>query len=813
MPKKKNTNSDSFRFADGLVSAVCLAGALACLVFFYRDLTTTLSRLGEQSVGTISWKYKAAQRRFTDRVLWDRLRMNAPVYNGDLIRTASLSEASVTFSGGGIIELAENSLVRISAYAAVSRIDLVEGTAAASAAGEGGMILAAGEYELALDPGGTAVSSFGEEGADFLVTGGGASLSGDSGLLRELGAGDALGFRPGGSEETEPRAVVVSPPANVRLLSSGSSALAVDFAWNRVNYGPGDITRVDIARDRGFTRPVFSRNVPAGESRSRAELSPGVYYWRVYAGPENGGVVHASKLTILRGSPPGPVSPAAEQSYRHYPGGRPLRFRWTHPGGPDRTLELSPDSYLLEAADNPELSDPVVRIQTRMTHAESPLLGPGRWFWRVSARYGDVFLASGVIPFTIEQGGELDPPVLVMPAAESEVDLRDDQRSLYFSWKAVPGADFYTLRVSSGRDMSNPVIAQRVTGNYYAYPAGSRLREGEYYWDVSAAGGGGRASVSPVRSFTARRTPPDIRIVFPPDNYTVGEDALPDVRFTWKTGVSPVRFQIAGDPGFTGPVVDEQSGGTTFQGRRLPAGTWYWRVVSGALQSPVRRFTVAGALPPPVLSGETGELLLRPGENAVFRWQAVEGADYYRFRLYDGGGGLLSEQTLRDTSAGVAMDGRPEGTYRWTVQSFAEAGQQGSRRSGLTGTALFYFSGSPEADSGLEGISPGNNVTFGTVQFRDRPFIVFTWTELAEAADYTLVLSAGDGRQVLSRTVSRPPYILDDLSVLSRGVFSWQVQANLGSGQTLFPERGFVIDIPAVGQSRLQDVGTLYGTE
>jgi hypothetical protein len=807
MPKKKNTNSDSFRFADGLVSAVCLAGALACLAFFYRDLTTTLSRLGEQSVGTISWKYKAAQRRFTDRVLWDRLRMNAPVYNGDLIRTASLSEASVTFSGGGIIELAENSLVRIFTKDAVSRVDLVEGTAAASAAGEGGMILTAGEYELILDSGGTAVSSFGEEGADFLVTGGGASLSGDSGLSRELKAGEALGFRSGGLEETEPRAVVLNPPVNARLLSSGSSALGVDFAWNRVNYGPGDLTRVDIARDRGFTRTVFSRSVPGGESRSRAELSPGVYYWRVYPGPENGGRGHASKLTILRGSPPGPVSPAAEQSYRYYPGGRPLRFRWTRPGGPDQ--ELSPDSYLLEAADNPELSGPVVRIQTRMTHAESPLLGPGRWFWRVSARYGDVFLASGVIPFTIEQGGELDPPALVMPAAESEVDLRGGRRSLYFSWKTVPGADSYTLRVSPGRDMSNPVILQRVEGNYYAYPAASELREGEYYWDVSAAGGG-RASASPVRSFTARRAPPDIRIVFPPDNYTVGEDALPDVRFTWKAGVSPVRFQIAGDPGFAGPVVDEQSGGTMFQGRRLPAGTWYWRVVSDTLQSPVRRFTVAGALPPPVLSGETGELLLRPGEDAVFRWQAVEGADYYRFRLYDEGGGLLSEQTLRDTSAGVAMDGYPEGNYRWTVQSFAEAGQQGSRRSGLTGTALFYFSG-----SGLEGISPGNNVTFGTAQFRDRPFIVFTWTELAEAVDYTLVLSAGDGRPVLSRTVSRPPYILDDLSVLSRGVFSWRIQANRGAGgvQILSPERRFIIDIPAVGQPLLQDVGTLYGTE
>ncbi|MDR1390080.1 MAG: hypothetical protein LBJ31_08920 [Treponema sp.] len=811
MPKKKSTNSSSgFRVVDGLVILFCLAGALFCLVLFQLDLTRTLSRIGEKPVGTITWKYKAAQRRFADRVLWDRLKMESPVYDGDLIRTAILSEASVHFADGGSIDLAENSLVRIS-VAGVPRVDLVEGTAAA-AGGAGGVVFTTGGYELVLAPGGSAVAAAGPEGGtEFQITGGSALLvSPDAPEGRELGTGASAAFRLDGAAGTEPRAVVLSPPPNARLLSSGAQALAVDFVWNRVNYGSGDLTRIDIARDRRFTRTVLS--VSAGGESRQTELSPGVYYWRVYVESAGNSVVHASKLTILQASPPGPVSPAAGQSWRYYPGGRSLRFRWTRSG---QEQDHPPDYYLLEAADNPEMTN-LVRLQTQSTYAESPLLRPGSWFWRVSARYGDRSLVSGVIPFTVAEGGELDPPLLVVPAAESEVDIDPGDRDIYFSWKRVNGADSYTVTVSANRDMSNPLINQRVTGNYYTCPAAS-LGEETYYWRVSAEGSTGSSS-SPPRSFTARRIPPDIRLLFPPDNYTVSEDLTPDLRFTWKTDISPLRFQLAPDPGFTGLVIDEPAD-KSFRGRRLPAGVWYWRLVS-QIQSPVRRFTVAGALPPPVL----GEADVLPGESMIFSWQPVEGAEYYRFRLYRSGG-MLREQTLTGTSVSVVMD-NTEGGYRWTVQAFAGEGASGSRRSGLVGTASFYFEPSEpdiprspppaQAPSGpaLELLLPENNLTLGMTRLRDQPFIAFSWQELEGIAEYTFILLDRNGRQILSRTVSRPFYTLDDLSVLGRGDFAWRVEADSRTGRKfLSSEYRFHIDIPAVKQSHLQDIGTLYGTE
>jgi hypothetical protein len=809
MPKKKSTNSNSFRFADGLVSAVCLAVALACLVFFYLDLTNTLSRLGEQPVGTISWKYKAAQRRFTDRVLWDRLRMNAPVYDGDLIRTASLSEASVTFSEGGIIDLAENSLVRIFAKDALPRIELVGGNVSA-AAGEGGIVLVSGDRELFLNAGGTA-DILGGEDAAFLVTGGTGTLF-SSGDVRELQAGDAAGFRSG----TEALAVVVSPPANARFLSPDPAAWGVDFVWNGVNYGPEDHTRIEVAYDRGFTRPAASLEVPGGESRARVELAPGVYFWRVYASRASSGpasVVQTSRLTVFHAPPPGLITPVAGRSYPYDAETGSLRFRWTNSADSSASdafrQDPDPDYYLLEAADNPDMTNPALRLRTRGTQTESPLPGPGRWYWRVSAWYGEASRISETAPFVLEPDTELASPVLVVPAADGEVDLDPRHETVYFSWKTVKGAASYTLTVSPNQDMSAPLITRQVRENYYGYSVSSGiLKQGRYYWTVSASGGGNTVSAS-SRTFSVREDLPDIRMIFPPDGYTAAAELLPDIRFTWKTDLSPVRFQVAPDQAFAAPVMDEPATGN-FQGRPLPEGLWYWRVVSGGTQSPVRRFTVTGILPPPVLAEETRDLLLRPGENAVFRWQPVEEAAYYRFRLYGNGGALLySADAVPDTSVSVSLDGYPEGDYRWTVQAFAGQTQSSSRRSGRPDSGSFYL------DRYLELLSPAANQVFEAIRLRETGFIVFSWDEAPEIPEYTFFLHDEDQRQILSRTVSRPSYVLEDLGVLGRGVFIWRVEGGSGPGpgRILSPERRFRIDIPAVKQAQFRDIGTLYGKE
>ncbi|MDR2211973.1 MAG: hypothetical protein LBO65_11005 [Spirochaetaceae bacterium] len=834
MPKKKNISSSSFRFIDGLVSILCLTVAAGCLYLFWIDLFGTLSRLGERPVGTITWKYKAAQRRFSDRVLWDRLQMESPVYNGDLIRTAVLSEASITFYNGGYLDLAENSLIRIFTEDAIPQLDLMEGTLSASS-GEGGMIIRSGDHELALDSGGTAQAA-GGTGAEFAITGGRGTLR-SGGQSRDMGDGEAFG--------SGALTVVASPRPNARIIAAGSSPGTVNFLWTRQNYtGP---TRIDLARDRNFTRPAAALEVPGGENRARVELSPGTYYWRAYSA-QTAAPSRYFKLSIINAAPPRPISPEEGQGLPRYSGSRPLRFRWASGGGaPANSRENNdPDYYLLEAADNPGMANPAVQIRTRRTQADTSLLGPGRWFWRVSAYYETVSQVSAPVSFTIDEGGGLEAPVLIAPAPSAEVDIKPGSRNVYFSWRTVNGAASYTLLVSPNPDLSDPVISRRmVKENYYGYPVDSGvLKTGQYYWGVSPVDAGGREfSFSSTRSFSAGEIPPALGAVFPPDNYTVAEALLPDIRFTWKTDLSPVRFQIAGDGNFTSPVVDEAARSSFFQGRRLPPGGWYWRVLAGPavpggrpISTPPRRLVVAGPMPSPVLAAGESRIIVSPGERARFRWQPVEGADRYQFRLYNAGGTLFHAEETAANSVNLVLDEYPEGNYRWTVQALTRESAQGSQRNGPAGMALFYLAKAPEREEepapralpaavqtpplrsepeegGPPLITPAHNRTFGVAQLRAAPSIVFEWEAVEGASGYTFTVSSQDGRQVLHLALPSPSYVLDDLSILSRGSFTWQVRANWETEGKESPpsQRSFIIDIPAVNQTTLQDIGTLYG--
>jgi len=46
-------------------------------------------------------------------MIWDRLRQHSPVYDGDTIRTAAESEATIYFEDGNIMELGENTMAQV----------------------------------------------------------------------------------------------------------------------------------------------------------------------------------------------------------------------------------------------------------------------------------------------------------------------------------------------------------------------------------------------------------------------------------------------------------------------------------------------------------------------------------------------------------------------------------------------------------------------------------------------------------------------------------------------------------------------------
>jgi hypothetical protein len=237
-----------------------------------------------------------------------------------------------------------------------------------------------------------------------------------------------------------------------------------------------------------------------------------------------------------------------------------------------------------------------------------------------------------------------------------------------------------------------------------------------------------------------------------------------------------------------------------------------------------------------------GQISVSPGKPVEFRWRPVEGAEYYQFRLYNAGGILLYTEETAAASTALAMDGYPEGNYRWTVQALTRESDRSSRRNGIAGTALFYLVNPPEPVPLLAAaqpdvqtppepspgvtaaafdpaapklVVPADNLVFGAVQLREAGSIIFNWEEMEGASTYTFTLFDEAGRQILRDTVSEASYVLSDLRVLSRGAFIWRVQANpsFDNEKGASSQRRFVIDIPPVNRPQLHDMGILYGNE
>jgi hypothetical protein len=96
------------------VVVLCLSVAGFFGYTFWKDLNSTARRTDKEKIAIITFKNRIAQRKFDDRVVWERIDKSTPLYNGDLIRTAELAEAVITFNDGSEVDIYENTISQIS---------------------------------------------------------------------------------------------------------------------------------------------------------------------------------------------------------------------------------------------------------------------------------------------------------------------------------------------------------------------------------------------------------------------------------------------------------------------------------------------------------------------------------------------------------------------------------------------------------------------------------------------------------------------------------------------------------------------------
>jgi len=502
---------------DFLIVILCLSAMAYSISLFRRDLSQTINLLNVKPVGNIVIKKNIVQRRFADHVLWDRLRVESPVYLGDIIRVAELSAATLDIEGQQI-DLDEDTLIRILSAqddSGALQIELSEGSLSVSTGADRGLQLAVHGKVIEMKADTALTVAAGKDGFSAQVNKGAAAFIEDGGN-RTAAQGTSLSFNTEGEELRQPAAVVTQPGPNARYVKNTPQPLSVKFEWNRVNLEAKDRLRLEIATDRNFNRVVKS----VGNLNSSAEISldAGLWNWRL---SYEGAILSTGRLTVIEASNLGLLSPVKGSLFRYHDDPPPVSFQWSEI---EEALH-----YIIEISPTQDFTSPQISRQTVEASFTYPYLGPGTWYWRVQpvfpSAYEGVAGYSQFSWFNIEQavlsaGDEIiilpepnikpaavvkeTPPVKAgkqrppLPPPENRhpvngyrigIEELKTQKNIVFKWSSVAEANSYTITLYEQTSIGRRQIRRIPLGNNTTWTLDNvgLLGRGKFIWKVEAS--------------------------------------------------------------------------------------------------------------------------------------------------------------------------------------------------------------------------------------------------------------------------------------------------------------------------------------
>ena len=523
----KVRGSGKFRFKDFLVIVIFLSIAAASVELFRRDLLQTFSLQNVEPVGVVVVKKNTVQRRLSDRVLWDRLANESPVYIGDLIRVADLSSASL-FIEDNSIELVENTLIRIIRGADNEGIQIVlsEGNLSLAAGDEASSILIDMMGQQVQTVAGAVVNlSMTTDGSfSVQVNEGSVQIIDQGGLVQEVSSGELIAMDAEGRQRLESAVVVTSPRPSARYVNRDISGLPVNFSWNRINLEPDAGLILEASSDRNFSN--ISQILVNLNNQAQINFDAGEWYWRI---SYDGEILGAGNLTVADGTGPRLLSPAYNSVYRFQDDFPVINFQWAEVG--------EAISYIIEISESADFFSPQIRERIPSASYICSVPGAGTWFWRVTPVFPDVYSGAAAFSetlfFRIELGENTSealnisewlameappdvlpeglpeefypepvvepeppppepPPRLALPRSLSPLnamrfgfeELRT-QRTIVFSWTAVPEANAYNFtlfqQTASGR---RQIVNTTLNTTQYTLSDLRLLDRGTFVWQV-----------------------------------------------------------------------------------------------------------------------------------------------------------------------------------------------------------------------------------------------------------------------------------------------------------------------------------------
>ena len=737
MQKKiKSKQNDSLFKYFVITIFICLIGAFVSSALFYKGFFRALTKLNEEPIATITFKYKTAQRKFLERVVWDRLRQNSPVYNGDTIHTENLAEATVYFIDGNVMNLSENTMAQV--FLSEDQLltaELTDGYATVDAGEAGaGVVLVADGMEIALEAGssvGAGIESkskssgvVGESslekeevqketeekrGFSVQVLKGNAVVQSEDGTKVDVMEGQGIAFDKQG--QSLPVLVVTNPLPNSKVLSTTEEKVLVPFKWN---FGETKISEnqkvyLTVAIDKDFENVVVFEDI-TNQNETQIQLDAEKYFWKVSvvedATKEKVLTSQSGKLQIIKSLKPNQIVPAENASFSYRSRIPSIRFMWNEAN--------QATSYKVEIATNSSMENPIVEQRTNLTSLIISTLEFGNYYWRVTPYYTINNLGfanpSEVKSFSVERKSVLKKPSLYVPLDNGIVNTDEEIGSIAFSWKRESEAESYIVKIANNSELKNPFIIETTKDNFFTFDtknAEKKLKDGKWFWSVTVQDFEGTLSeASDIRTFFAMKGKPEQHLIEPFDGFKVADSFVFDTKFTWKKNF-PESFesylQISKNQDFRKIEKEEKVLGNSFSGANLKEGVYYWRLKSvntidgSEFVTSGRKIDVVGNLAAANLIEPTDRIIARENVPCEFKWSEVSDASYYKLMIYKKSDNkLVLEDVIYDTEYKTDLFHNSifedKTMYRWELQAHANAIPGiSSRRTGKIAEGEFLF--------------------------------------------------------------------------------------------------------------------------
>ena len=281
---KKKTKS-KFKLHDLIFSILCISISAFFVFLFWKDLNLFSTRNDINQIASISFKHKIAQRKFNDRVVWERLQKHAPLYNNDTIRTADLSDARITFIDGTNLELHENTMIQIS-YSEKKGLKLNVGGGDViidASKSEQNVEFNFGSGSVNLAPGSkmSAKSDSASGEANFQIHSGSGSVKNEDGSKQQIESGQSAKLFSDGNVK-KGGITVTSISSDVKVLNFEGETVPVHLEWNTSEELAESEIIVETSKSKDFS--VIDKSYSTvGSSQLDLPADDGTLYWRIYA--------------------------------------------------------------------------------------------------------------------------------------------------------------------------------------------------------------------------------------------------------------------------------------------------------------------------------------------------------------------------------------------------------------------------------------------------------------------------------------------------------------------------------------------------